>query len=172
MPNPSRFKFSRNRSTSVKSIDPHTLCSTQTLIDTFYQMNISIFVRIPDMEIIDINAYVDYSIDPVEKKAIKELSRLKDFRIGPGIRKIIKGLVSEDVSDSQIIFMLEEACQGIILNMTREMATQLPDNLDLDIQIFRDMVKTNTRLYNRCAAYSKGSSLVEGLDLESGGKQC
>jgi hypothetical protein len=129
-------------------------------------MKLSVFVRIPEMEIIDIQALVDYSIDPVENKAARELGRLKDFRIGPGMRKIVKGLVSEDVSDSQLIFMFEETCQGIILNMTREMATQLPDNLDLDIQIFRDMVKTNKRLYNRCAAYSKGSSLVEGLDLE------
>jgi hypothetical protein len=172
MPNPSRFKYSRNRSTSVKSIDPQTLCSCQNLIDTFYQMQLAVFVRIPEMIVIDIDAHVDYSIDPIEKKAVTELHKLKNFSIGPGMRKILKGTVSEDVSNSQLIFMFEEACQGIILNMTREMATQLPDHQDLDIHIFREMVKTNIRLYNRCAAYAKGSSLVEGLDLESGGKQC
>ena len=172
MPNPSRFKYSRNRNTSVKSIDPHTLCSCQNLIDTFYQMKLAVFVRIPDMAVIDIKASIDYSIDPVENKAINELHKLKEFRIGPGMRKILKGTVSEDVSGSQLIFMFEEACQAIILNMTREMATQLPDHQDLDIQIFREMVKANTRLYNRCAAYAKGSSLVEGLNLDSGGKQC
>jgi len=172
MPNPSRFKFSRNRSTSVVSIDSDTLCSSQTLIDTFNKLSLDLFVIIPEMEIIDIKVHVDYCIDPVERKAVDELSRLKAFRIGPGIRKVAKGLVSKDVSDSQLIFMFEEACQGIILNMTREMATQLPDNQDIDIQIFQEMVRANPRLYNRCAAYSKGSSLVEGLDLESGGKQC
>jgi hypothetical protein len=166
MTNPSRFKFSRNRNTTVKNHDSHTLSACQTLIDTFYQMHLTIFVSVPELEIVDIKAHVDYSIDPVENKAIKELSRLKNFRIGPGLRKVIKGLVSEDIADSQLIFMFEEACQGIILNLTREMATQLPDHQDIDVQVFRDMVKTNTRLYNRCAAYSKGSTLVEGLDLK------
>jgi hypothetical protein len=172
MPNPSRFKFSRNRSTSVKTIDNNLLSSCQRLIDTFYQINITIFVRIPEMVFTNIKTHIDYSIDPVEHKAARELERLKDFRIGPGMRKIAKGLMSEDVAESQLLFMFEEACQGIILNMTREMATQLPDNQDLDIQIFKEMVKANPRLYNRCAAYSKGSSLVEGLELELGGNQC
>jgi len=172
MPNPSRFKFSRNRNTHVKSIDKHTLSSSQHLIDTFYQMNLTIFVRIPEMNIIKIDAHIDYSIDPVEHKAASELQKLKEIQIGPGLRKIAKGFMAEDVSDSQLLFMFEEACQGIILNMTREMATQLPDDHDLEIQIFKEMVKANPRLYNRCAAYSKGSSLVAGLNLDQGGSQC
>ncbi|ETR72810.1 MAG: hypothetical protein OMM_07318 [Candidatus Magnetoglobus multicellularis str. Araruama] len=163
MPNPSRFKFSRNKSNSVLSRDKNTLCSIQTVIDTFYQMNVKVSVKMPDMEIMTIEANVDRSINPMEFHAIGELEKLKGIRIGPGMKKIIKGTVASEYSDSLLIFMVVEACQGVILTMTREMATQIPDHQDLDIQIFRDMVKANPRLYNRCAAYSDGSPLVAGL---------
>ena len=31
---------------------------------------------------------------------------------------------------------------------------------------YHDMVEKNMRLYNRCAAFAKGSTLVEGLEPE------
>ncbi|MBI9084656.1 MAG: hypothetical protein JEZ11_13750 [Desulfobacterales bacterium] len=163
MPNPSRFKFSRNRTTSVEASDDGSLRSTSRLVDTFNDMEVSIQVKIPEMEISGIEAVVRRCLDPQEEKVGQELTKLIGVRVGPGMTKIFKGLVSEAATDSQLLFMVEEACHGVILNFTREMATQLPDDQELGEDIFRQMVKSNIRLYNRCAAYGPGSPLVEGI---------
>ena len=164
MPNPSRFKFSRNRATSVEASDHGGLKATSRLVDAFNDMEVTIRVTVPEMEISDIEAAVRRCLDPDEEKVVEELPKLKGVRVGPGMTKIIKGLVDEAVTDSQLIFMVEEACHGVILNFTREMATMLPDDQELGEDIFRQMVKSNIRLYNRCAAYGPGSPLVEGIE--------
>jgi len=164
MPNPSRFKFSRSRSTSVEALDDGSLESTCRLVDTFNEMRAAIRVKIPEMEIMAIQGEVRRCLDPEEKGVPAELEKLEGVRVGPGMTKIFKGLVSETAADSQLLFMVEEACHGVILNFTREMASQLPDDQEIPAEIFQEMVKANIRLYNRCAAYAPGSSLVEGID--------
>lgn len=163
MPNPSRFKFSRNRATSVDALDDGGLTATSRLVDTVNDMEVSIRVKIPEMEISGLETVVRRCLDPQEETVGQELTKLVGVRVGPGMTKIFKGLVSDAAVDSQLLFMVEEACHGVILNFTREMASQLPDDEELGEDIFRQMVQSNTRLYNRCAAYGPGSPLVEGI---------
>jgi hypothetical protein len=164
MPNPSRFKFSRNRCTSVEAAEEGRLVSTCRLVDTFNDLKVAVTVRVPEMAIDAIEPIIWRCLDPEEETAAEELKKLEGVRVGPGMTKIFKGLVTETVADSQLLFMVEEACHGVILNFTREMATQLPDDQELGIDIFQAMVKSNTRLYNRCAAYAPGSPLVDGIE--------
>ncbi len=164
MPNPSRFKFSRNRLTTVAAGDDSTRVATSRLVDTVNDMEATVIVKVPEMEIQRVAATIRRCLDPEEKDAAAELSVLAGVRVGPGMSKIFKGLVSEAAADSQVLFMVEEACHGVILNLTRQMATQLPDDQELDEAIFKQMVQANIRLYNRCAAYAPGSPLVDGIE--------
>jgi hypothetical protein len=54
----------------------------------------------------------------------------------------------------------------VILSFTKEQLKSRPDDIDESRAYYHDMVKKNIRLYNRCAAFAKGSSLVEGLEPE------
>lgn len=164
MPNVNLFKFSRNRSISVEEIEPGFLRSTCRLVDTLNDMSAEITVKLPDMEITAIAAAVNRCIDPWEQEAAKDLAELKGTRIGPGMTKIFKGLVRSETTDSQLLFMVEEACHGVILTSTKEMAAMVPEDQELTTAEYQAMIKANIRLYNRCAAFAPGSSLVEGIE--------
>lgn len=164
MPNVNRFKFSRNRSISVDAREDGTLRSVCRLVDTLNDMRVEIIVKLPDMEISSIAAMVDRCFDPWEKEAVEDLAELKGVRIGPGMTKIFKGLVREATADSQLLYMTEEACHGVILTSTKEMAAMVPEEQELTAADYQAMITANIRLYNRCAAFAPGSSLTEGID--------
>ena len=133
------LSFKRNRSTCVEQIDDETMKSYCRLQDTFtdaYEC------------LIDIN---------------ESLKGVIGVRIGPGMLKIIKGLMGEKTDCKELVFMVEECCHGIILTFTKEgllSASKEERNKD---EYYANMVKKNIRMYNRCAAFAPGSPLVEGL---------
>ena len=61
--------------------------------------------------------------------------------------------------------MAEECCHGAILSLTKGTLKKAPLEPADGRDFFSDMVKNNFRLYNRCAAFADGSSLLEGVDL-------
>ena len=158
--------FSRNRCTNVEQVDDHTMKSGCTLQDTAMEARVEITVKLPDLEISAVHTDVRRSLQKECFKAGEALRNVVGIRIGPGLRKIIKGLTGEEVHCGQILFMLEECCQAVILTFTKEQLKSRPDDMDESRAYYHDMVKKNIRLYNRCAAFAKGSSLVEGLEPE------
>ena len=163
MPNPKRFKFSRSRTTTVEQLEDGSLRNVCRLNDTFNEMSVEVVVKLPDMEITKVSGSIDRCYNPVEYAAQERLPQLAGVRVGPGMTKIFKGLAGEDVADSQLLFMVEEACHGVILSGTREMSVIAPTEDDLPPDIFRDMAKANTRLIGRCAAYEADSPMVQGV---------
>ena len=161
---PSVLDFSRNRSTSVEQMDQQTMRAACRLQDTLTEAFVEIQVRLPDLEIISVKGEV-YRTDlgPVPEST-DCLQKVKGVRVGSGMLKIIKGLIGEDGTGGQLTFMVEECCHGIILAFTKDTLNQAPRGQDLPAEIFQEMVKANIRLYNRCAAFAQGSSLVEGLE--------
>lgn len=167
MANPKRFKFSRSRCTSVEAAGDNLLRTVCRLNDMFCEMRVTVEVQLPDMEIKKVECAIERCYDPAEHRAIPLLPQLAGIRVGPGMAKIFKGLVGEEAADSQLLFMVEEACHGVILSSTKDMAAMAPNEDDLPAEIFQSMAKANTRLIGRCAAYAPESSMVRGA-LEEG----
>ena len=94
-------------------------------------------------------------------------SSLKSIhKVGPGMKKIIKGLIGESEIEKQLGFMVEECCDGIILSFTKDVLLQAPKDKHTEREYFENMVRANPRLYNSCAALAPGSPLVEGIKPE------
>ncbi len=163
MPNPRRFKFSRSRTTSVEVIEEGLLKIICRLNDTMCEMRVEISVKIPDMEILKVSGTIDRCFDKSEFIALEAITKLEGVRVGPGMTKIFKGLVGKEVADSQLLFMVEEACHGVILSSTKDMVAMAPNEDELTSELFRDMAKANTRLIGRCAAYAIDSPMVKGV---------
>lgn len=163
MPNPKRFKFSRSRTTTVEPLEDGSLRNVCRLNDTFNEMSVEVIVKLPDMEIKKVTGSIERCFDPMEYNTVELLSQLAGVRVGPGMTKIFKGLVGEEAADSQLLFMVEEACHGVILSGTKEMSAMAPTEDDLPPELFRDMAKANTRLIGRCAAYDADSPMVQGV---------
>lgn len=163
---PNILKYSRNRSTSVEQIDDQSMRSTCRLQDTLTDTFVEIMVKLPDLEITSARAEV-YRTYQEECRGPEVLfPKMVGVRIGPGVLKIIKGLVGETTECKQLAFMVEECCHGVILSFTKDvlLSSPRPEDEAEAKEFYGNMVRENIRLYNRCAAFAPGSSLVEGIE--------
>jgi hypothetical protein len=126
---------------------------------------VEITVQLPDLEITGVTADVRRTYQEECRDASKALEKVIGVRIGAGMLKIIEGLVGEETDCGQLIFMVEECCHGVILTFTKEtlVSTPRPKEIEEANKFYREMVKKNPRLYNRCAAFAPGSAMVEGI---------
>ena len=85
--------FSRNRCTSVEKEGEDLIRSTCRLQDTLYDAVVEILVKLPDLEITDVKGRVARSPLEVDPDTLKGLEKVIGVRIGPGVLKIIRGLV-------------------------------------------------------------------------------
>ncbi len=163
---PDILKYSRNRCTSVEQLDDQTMRSICRLQDTLTDAFVEIVVKLPDLEIM--MAWAEVKRSYLEECMTSEISleKVVGVRIGSGVLKIIRGLVGEETECKQLAFMVEECCHGVILSFTKDMLVNSPrpEELEEAKEFYGKMVRENIRLYNRCAAFAPGSSLVEGIE--------
>ena len=161
---PNILCFSRNRCTSVEVIDENTLRSTCRLQDTLTDARVEIRVRLPDLEIASAKAGFLRTTEEACLRTTEALEKMIGVRIGAGMLKIIKGLIGEATDCKQLAFMVEECCHGVILSMTKDQLSVAPPGTEVPAEFYHEMVKQNIRLYNRCAAFAPGSSILEGIE--------
>lgn len=157
--------FSRSRCTTVEESSNSLMTSTCRLTDNLLDARIQIKASLPELEIVELNCRLDQCRIPGRKAAEERLQSLLGVRIGPGMLKIIKGLLGDALLNKELAFMAEECCQGVILSLTKETLVNAPLEPADSRDFFSAMVQKNVRLYNRCAAFADGSSLLEGVDL-------
>lgn len=156
--------FSRNRCTNIDQIDEHTLKASCRLQDTITDCYVEILVKLPDLEISKIKAESGKKGVKPGSQDILHLEKVIGVRIGPGVLKIIKGLIGNEGRLAQLAFMVEECCQGVILYFTRDDLEKVPVDEDEERIYYNNMVRGNLNLFNRCAAFAPGSSFVEGIE--------
>lgn len=156
--------FSRNRSTSVLQIDDETLKVSCRLIDTLTEAYVEILVKLPDLEIVSLSGEVERTYRQECREPADALQKVVGVRIGPGVLKIVKGLIGESTECRQLAFMVEECCHGVILTLTKSEIGLAPEDPEKAKDFYRGLVMDNIRLYNRCAAFAPGSPIVEGIE--------
>ncbi|MFH1091758.1 MAG: hypothetical protein V1742_09345 [Pseudomonadota bacterium] len=167
---PCVLEFSRNRCTSVEQLDEHTMRSSCRLQDTLTEAFVEIMVGLPNLEIKDVTGEVRRTYQDECRRPVEALQKVIGVRIGSGMLKIIKGLIGEGTDCGQLAFMVEECCHGVILAFTKDSLPRPPSEPDTEPdpeevkKYFADLVRSNIRLYNRCAAFAPGSSMVEGVE--------
>jgi hypothetical protein len=157
--------FSRNRCTSVEQIDERTLRCSCRLQDTLTDAFVEVRVKIPDLEITGITGEVRRGEEMVHPGAFELLGKALGVRIGPGMVKIIKGLIGNEEGLDELIFMVEECCQGVILSFTKGELAEAPREEMEARKFYARLVRENTRLYKSCIAFAPDSPLVQGMEL-------
>ena len=164
---PDLASFNRNRHTAVENIDQNTLRVVCSLQDTLTDARVEIRVKLPDLEIVDAGGRFLRSWRSECRDVEEALEKVRGVRIGSGMRKILKGIVTESTGCLELLTMVEECCQAVIFSFTKHPLSQCPEDPEKRLWFFRKMVKDNTRLLNRCAAFAPGSSVVEGIDAKA-----
>ncbi|MFH1349586.1 MAG: hypothetical protein ABII26_01490 [Pseudomonadota bacterium] len=156
--------FSRNSCTSVEQIDDQTLRSCCRVQDTLMDAGIEVTLKLPDLEIIGIDGEIRRSVWKHEINLTETLQKVIGVRVGPGMKKIIKGLMGTSEIKKRMAFMVEESCNGVILTFTKDVLIDAPKDKSTEKEYFANMVRGNPRLYNSCAALAPGSPLMEGIE--------
>jgi hypothetical protein len=156
--------FSRNRCTSVEQIDERTMRSCCRVQDPLMEAFVEIQVKLPDLEIAAAIGKIQRSADGPQMETVEPLDDVVGVRIGPGLKKILKGLLGGSAIHKQLVFMLEECCGGVILSFTKDVLLSAPRDRLAEKDYFENIVRSNPRLYNSCAAFAPGSPLVEGIE--------
>jgi hypothetical protein len=161
---PDLTSFTRNRCTSVEQIDDQTLRSSCRLQDTLTDAMVEVQIKLPDLEIMHAAGEIRRTYREACLNASDALQKVVGVRIGSGMLKIIKGLLAEVTECVELAFMVEECCHAVILSFTKGTLKDIPEDPQAKKEFFANMVKENTSLYNRCAAFAPGSSIVNDID--------
>jgi hypothetical protein len=156
-------QFSRNRCTTVSAPSPETLLAACTLTDTLTRARVEIVVKLPDLNIIE--AAGEFTVSPFQNQPQPGplLEKIIGVRVGPGMLKILKGLIGTEPERAELCYLVEECCEAVILSMTKGILAKAPRNPEEGDEFFSRMVRKNIRLYNQCAAFRPDSSLVKGM---------
>lgn len=156
--------FSRNRSVNVEQVDEQTMRASCLLQDSIMEAYVAILIKLPDLEITDAQGQISRSVEGREMDASESLRKAVGVRIGPGLKKILKGVMGNSAIEKQLAFMVEECCGSVILTFTKDVLRQAPNDKLKERAYFNHFVRSNPRLYNSCAAFAPGSPLVEGIE--------
>jgi hypothetical protein len=160
--------FTRNRCTTVEKVDDQTTRSTCRVQDTLLEAWVEILVKSPNLEIVGVRGQVRRSGAGDRADIDPDLQQVLGARVGPGIKKIIRGLIANGPWLETLSILLDECCNGVILSFTRDVLVLAPHDRAGEKDFFFNMVRANPRLYNSCAALSGDSPLMADLDLEKG----
>ena len=156
--------FSRNNATTVEQPDEQTMVSSCCLQDTLTDLRLVIHVKTPHLEITDIQGEISRSSEPEDPHIHETLRKVIGVRVGPGIKKIVTGLMGTSAIEKKLVFMIGECCNGIILSFTKQVLLSAPEDKEKERDYFANMVKNSPRLYNSCAALSPESPLMDGIE--------
>lgn len=156
--------FGRNRCTTVEQLGDKLLRSTCRLQDDLMDLMVWTEVSLPGLEISAVGLQARRAAPPLPPAAHERLQRVVGVRVGSGMLKIIEGLVGREEALAELSYMVEECCHGVILGLTKQELSKAPREPEDSQEHFAGMIQRNTRLYNRCAAFAEGSSLVQGVE--------
>jgi len=158
--------FSRNRCTTVERVEDQTTRSTCRVQDTLMEAWVEILVKSPDLEIVGVSGQVRRFEKGDRADIAQDLQKVLGARVGPGIKKIIRGLIAHGPLVETLAILLDECCNGVILSFTRDVLVLAPQDRAGEKAFFSNMVRVNPRLFNSCAALSADSPLLADLVLE------
>ena len=155
-------RFSRNRCTTVEEDGPERLRARCSLTDTLTEARVELEVALPDLNITRARGEILGSpFAGLEPNPL--LEKIVGVRVGPGMLKILKGLIGPEPDKAELCYMVEECCEAVIISMTKSILALAPrEPQDSDV-FFSKMVRKAVRLYNQCAAFRPDSPLVEGM---------
>jgi len=161
---PNILCFSRNRCTAVEQMDEQTMRSSCYLQDPLREISVEIRVKLPDLEITGAGGKVARSVGEEKIDAGESLRKVIGIRIGPGLRKILGGVMGKSEIHKHLTFMVEECCNAVILAFSKEVLLFAPKDKWGEKKYFENRVKANPTLYNSCAALAPDSPLMEGIE--------
>jgi hypothetical protein len=160
------IRFLRNKVVEAEPLSDGSLAVSWQLTDDLLKAEVSLKVHPPDLESVVAEAKLT-RLPPKEGLSAPELiKKIEGVRIGPGLRKIVRGLLGGPGGSPVLVDAVLESSNAVILHFTRP-GIQVMERLEDDekLALTREMLKSNPRLVRSCIAFQDDSPIMQGLDL-------
>ena len=160
------LSFMRNKIVEVEPLAGGDLLVAWRLVDTLIEIEIRTTFRIPDLEIIKIETRVLRSVHPECQEAFEQIPKIVGVRVGPGVRKIVNGLLGGKDGCQELAEGILESCNAVILHFTVPQIQENEKGTEEERKKkFQAMLRFNPRLARSCVAFADDSPLMERLNL-------
>jgi hypothetical protein len=158
--------FLRNKVVEVEPLSDGRLLVSWRLTDSLLDIEIQMKVQVPDLEIEEADARMKRYFAQECTSAPELIQKVVGVRIGPGLRKIVRGLMSGAEGCSRLTEGVLECGNAVILHFTLPQL-QLGEKLSQEERLAatREMLKLNPRLVRSCIAFADDSPIMQGLGL-------
>jgi hypothetical protein len=157
----------RNKVVEVEPRPDGTLAVSWRLTVDLVKAEVEIAVEPPELEIIEARARLERLPGRDCQAAAALVERIEGVSVGPGLRKIVGGLLAGAEGCSIVADAVLECCNAVILHFTRpgiELWESIT-NPEEKLAATRAMVQANPRLVRSCIAFQDESPIMKGLEL-------
>ena len=160
------ISFLRNKVVEVEALSDGSLAVSWRLTDDILRAEIDLRVQPPDLEIVEATARVIRRPNRDISSVSETIEDVEGVRVGPGLRKIVRGLLSEAEEGAVLTDAVLESANAVILHFTLP-GIQVGEKLSDEEKLARtrENLKTNPRLVRSCIAFADDSPIMQGLDL-------
>lgn len=157
--------FLRNKVVEVEPLADGSLSVFWRLADTLTEIEIRTVFRLPDLEIISAEGRIARPPHPECLRAVPLLRKVVGIRVGPGVRKIVQGLLGGETGCREFAEGILESGNAVILHFTVPQIRENDKGTEEERKKkFQAMLKFNPRLARSCIAFADDSPLMEGMD--------
>jgi hypothetical protein len=158
--------FMRNKVVEVEPFSEKMLSVSWRLVDTLMESEIHLKIRLPDLEIAEAEARMARFPHAACSTVSGMMEKVIGVRVGPGLQKIVSGLVGGPLGCRELAEGVLECCNAVILHFTLPQLEAIEKGDERERRKgFRDMLRSNPRLVRSCVAFADDSPLMEGLKL-------
>jgi len=158
--------FARNKVVEVEASAAESLTVSWRLADTLMEAGIRMKFQLPDLEIMEAEARVGRTIHPECASAAALVQKAVGVRVGPGLRKIVRGLMGGPAGCEELAEGVLECCDAVILHFTvPQIQAQEKMSEEERNEHRQAMLRLNPRLVRSCIAFADDSPLMQGLNL-------
>jgi len=88
-------------------------------------------------------------------------------RVGPGLRKIVQGVMGGPSGCTELTEGVMECCNAVILHFTVPQIQDLEKGTEEERRMrYQGMLRTNPRLVRSCVAFADDSPLMQGVETK------
>ena len=156
--------FMRNKVMEVEPLSGGMLSVSWRLVDSLTEAEIRMKFQPPDLEIKEAEARLERCPHPECSEAPKLIQKVIGVRVGPGLRKIVQGVMGGSSGCAELAEGVLECCNAVILHFTVPQIQANEKGTEEERRMrYQEMLRTNPRLVRSCVAFDDDSPLMAGL---------
>ena len=159
--------FMRNKVVEVESLSEGMLSVSWRLVDSLTEAEIRLKFQLPDLEIKEAEARLDRFPHLECAEAPKLIQKVIGVRVGPGLRKIVQGVMGGSSGCAELTEGVLECCNAVILHFTVPQIQANEKGTEEERRMrYQAMLRLNPRLVRSCVAFADDSPLMQGVEAK------